>query len=223
MVGWLPEARHGDISYGGAKPQGGGIVKRVIFSSILVALLSAGACAHEGMIALYSEMDHVACASPLPKCQIIPLYLFYDRGEGPRVANAFSFRIAKSSADILFMEPQWAGENFFQYGSLSSGVSVLIHAGEADGCAEDRQTIYMARLDVLNVADQDTFTMSVLDNPNEMTPGIYALRCLPSYPYYPALGGTFVFNGRCHSPEDPFADGVAVATTTWGAMKSLFR
>lgn len=198
-------------------------MKRVLFSSILVALLSAGVCAHEGMIALYSEMDHVACASPLPKCQIIPLYLFYEVGEGPEVTSVWSFRIRKSSADILFMEPEWATPNFFQIGSLQDGVAIMLHTGEGGWCSENEQTIYLGTLDVLNVADPDTFTMSILENPNEMPPGIWALECLPSYPYHAVLGGTFVFNGKCHSPDDPFADGVAVTPATWGAMKSLFR
>lgn len=198
-------------------------MKRAIFSSILVALLSAGVCAHEGMIALYSDCDHAACSAPLPKSQIIPLYLFYEVGDGPEVTSAWSFRIRKSSPDILFMEAEWAMENFMQMGSLGEGVTIFLHSGEGGWCSGDEQTIYLATIDVLNVADHDTFTMSVLENPNGSPPGLYALECLDGYPFHPVIGGTFVFNGKCHSPEDPFADGVAVATTTWGAMKSLFR
>jgi hypothetical protein len=36
------------------------------------------------------------------------------------------------------------------------------------------------------------------------------------------LGGMFVFNAGCYSPEDPYG-AIATKPTTWGAVKDLYR
>jgi hypothetical protein len=53
--------------------------------------------------------------------------------------------------------------------------------------------------------------------------GVIVTLCKPDYPLYHATGGTFVFNGQCKCPEDPFGAIVAVAQSSWGSIKSLYR
>jgi hypothetical protein len=43
------------------------------------------------------------------------------------------------------------------------------------------------------------------------------------YPEHEVIGGTFVFNGTCDSPENPFQSPTGIESSSWGAIKNLFK
>jgi len=199
-------------------------MNRLLLLIVLVALLAAAASAHDGMLALFTDMDATDCDAPVPKTQIIPLYLMYVRGDGPEIASCFEFRLLKSSTDILFLEPQWAGNSFVQFGSLQNGISCCVYSDGNTMCSGSSSTMYLGNLSVVNIADPDTFYVSVVEDPTAVPdPGIFVLKCIPGYPMYECIGGTFIFNGRCCSAENPFAESVAVQGMSWGAIKNLYQ
>ena len=86
-------------------------------------------------------------------------------------------------------------------------------------CAET--VSYMGTIPVVNFSESGFFTVKVVDSPNYG--GVIVAKCEPGYPLYEVTGGTFVFNGLCTCPEDPFGAILAVETTSWGGIKSLYR
>lgn len=202
-------------------------MRRLLSLMVLFVLLATAASAHNGMLALYTDMGAVDCDAAGPKATIIPLYLMYVRGDGPDIASCAEFRLLKSSTDILFLEPQWAGTSFIQFGSLQEGVSICAYSDGGVMCTGTASTLYLGNLSVVNVADPDTFYVSVVEDPltanQDGGAGIYVLECLPGYPMYKCIGGTFIFNGRCCSAENPFAENIAVEVMSWGAIKNLYK
>ncbi len=200
--------------------KGDGSMKRLLFSSALLALLVCSASAHQGMLALFADPLGGSCNANIGACEPVPIYLVYIRGSGPEISNGMSFRLVKSTTGAAFLEPQWPGEHI-AYGGLETGIDVVVRAGEG-WCLGDNDMAYMGTISVINYADPDTFTVRVAENP--FYSNIVVTLCQPSYPQYDRVkGGTFVFNGKCHSPEDPFGENVAVENLTWGSIKELFR
>ena len=147
------------------------------------------------------------------------MYLMYIRGDGPEVAAGFAFRLDKSSSGAAFLEPEWAG-TAIAYGSLQDGIDVVIHAGDS-WCSGTETVSYVGTIPVVNFSESGEFTVSVVDAP--YYGAVIATLCQPGYPLYHVIGGTFVFNGKCKCPEDPFGEIVAVETTSWGGIKSLYQ
>ena len=183
-------------------------------------ITAAGANACDGMLSLFSDQSGGNCAATIGFCEPVPLYLMYIRGTGPQIAAGAAFRLLKSTADAMFLEPQWPGDNL-SFGSLEGGMDVVFHTELGGWCSGSASVAYIGTIPVVNFADPDTFTVTVVEQPTY--PGIFVLECKPSYPMYRVTGGTFVFNGRCKSPEDPFGEHVAVAASSWGAIKNLYR
>jgi hypothetical protein len=196
-------------------------MKRLLFSALLVLLCASGAGAHDGMIALFADMDATDCDANVCKCHSAELYLMYVRGNGPEIANCAEFRLLKSSGGVAFLDPQWAGYSL-AIGTMETGISVCIHAGET-WCSGSETVSYIGTIGVANFSDADTFSVSVVVNPRAQPPAINVLECLAGYPIHEVIGGTFIFNGKCHSPENPFAWNIAVHETTWGSLKNLYR
>jgi len=194
-------------------------MKKLVTFMVLVLVTASGASACDGMLSLFSDQSAGDCSARIGHCQTVPLYLMYIRGDGPEIANGVAFRLLKSSPDAMFLEPQWPGENL-SIGSLESGIDVCIRASEG-WCSGNADVAYIGTIPVVNFGDPDMFTVSVVGQPSYG--GIFVLKCELGYPMHRVIGGTFVFNGRCHSAEDPFAESVAVGELSWGAIKNLYR
>jgi uncharacterized protein (DUF779 family) len=196
-------------------------MKRLLTLMVLALFLAAaGANACDGMLALFSDQSGGSCDAEIGYCEPVPLYLMYIRGTGPEIAAGVAFRLAKSTAGAMFLEPQWSGQNL-TYGSLESGIDVVFNLESGGWCSGSASVAYVGTIPVVNFSDPDTFTVAVVDQPSY--PGVFVLKCLPARPMYRITGGVFVFNGQCRSPEDPFGEHVAVAASSWGAIKSMYQ
>jgi hypothetical protein len=193
-------------------------MKKLLSVMILVLLFAGAASAHNGVLSLFANQSADKCSAELHCCQSVPMYLMYVRGDGPEIASGFAFRLDKSSSGAAFLEPQWAGTGI-AFGSLQGGIDVVIHTGES-WCSGTETIIYVGTIPVVNFSESGKFTVSVVDSP--YYGGVIVMLC-PSLYFYHAIGGTFVFNGKCKCPEDPFGEILAVETTSWGGIKSLYR
>ncbi len=194
-------------------------MKRLFFVMILVLAVAGAASAHNGVLSLFADQSADKCSAALATCQSVPMYLMYVRGSGPEISNGMAFRLEKSSSGAAFLEPQWPG-SFLTFGSLQSGIDVVVRADEG-WCSGAGTVSYMGTIPVVNFSETGKFTVSVVDAPNYG--GVIVTLCQQGYPLYRAIGGTFVFNGKCKCPEDPFGEILAVETTSWGGIKSLYR
>lgn len=193
---------------------------KTLLSVMILVLLCAGAAnACDGILSLFADRSATKCSADLPCCQSVPMYLMYVRGDGPEIANGMSFKLEKSSAGVAFLEPAWPGSNL-SFGSLQEGIDVVVRADEG-WCSGDETVSYMGTIPVVNFSERGQFSVKVVDSPY-YGGGIVAL-CAPDFPLYHAIGGTFVFNGKCKCPEDPFGAMTAVAESSWGGIKSLYR
>jgi hypothetical protein len=193
---------------------------RKLLSVMILVLVCAGAAnAHEGVLSLFADQSAAGCSAELASCQSVPMYLMYVRGDGPEIANGMAFRLEKSSAGAAFLEPQWPGK-FLTIGSLQGGIDVVVRADEG-WCSGAETVSYMGTIPVVNFSESGQFTVSVVDAP--YYGGVIVALCQPSFPLYSVTGGTFVFNGQCKCPEDPFGTIAGVETTSWGSIKSLYR
>ena len=196
-------------------------MKRLLFSVLLALLCAGGASAHDGMIALFADMEATDCDASISKCHAVPLYLMYVRGSGPEIAQCVEFKLLKSTEGAEFLDPVWAG-NSLTIGTIETGISICIHVGDS-WCSGSESVSYIGTISAVNFSDPDTFSVSVVANPKTQPPAINVAECQPGFPIHEVIGGTFIFNGRCHSPENPFAWNVAVRATTWGALKNLYQ
>jgi len=194
-------------------------MKKLLSVMILVLLFAGAANACDGVLSLFTDQSADKCSAVLTACQSVPMYLMYVRGDGPEITSGFAFRLQKSSSGAAFLEPQWAG-TAIAYGSLQDGIDVVIHTGER-WCSGTETISYVGTIPVVNFSESGEFTVSVVDAPNYG--GVIVTLCTPSIPLYHVIGGTFVFNGHCKSPEDPYGTITAVAQSSWGGIKSLYR
>ena len=198
----------------------------IILSVLVVTIVATAARAHEGMIALYADETPSSCQAILPELQIIDLSLFYIRGDGPRFGKGCEFRLSKSSSGILLSSPVFSPSHgtVLTLGGLESGIAITYHGGEPNWCAADNDVFLLGTFPVLNLSDPDTFTVSVVQT-TLCAPkcGIFILRCSGTDRKYNVIGGTFIFNGDCNSPENPFGSPVGVESSSWGAIKSLYK
>lgn len=191
--------------------------------SLLIAVCPV--VAHDGLIAFFSDQSTSSCHVILPEFQVYRLPLFYIRGDGPRLGNACEFRVAKSSTGMILGAPEFtAGHGLVStLGSLEGGITISYHAGE-NWCAPDEDVYLLCYVPVTNLSDTDTFTVSIVPDPTCPVP--YCARAIIPcgiWECYSVAGGTFVFNGDCYTPEDPFGSPVGVESSSWGAIKKLFE
>jgi len=196
----------------------------IFIAILIVASLVSYAEAHEGMIALYADPSPESCQAILPELTMIDLSLFYIRGDGPVMANACEFRLLKSNDNILISSPEFDESLGLVWciGFLESGISICYHLGE-DWCFEEEYS-FLGTIPVMNISDPDTFTVSVVGYPGGGGgTGLAINTCAQGFPLHLVIGGTFVFNGTCESPENPFQDPTPIQSSTWGAIKGLFK
>jgi len=176
----------------------------VIAISILACSITPSH-AHEGMIALYDDISASRCQAILPELTVKSLFLFYIRGDGPQLGQCCEFRLIKSVENIQFGMPIWNESHGFvsTLGDLESGITICYGAGDV-WCGEGDIT-FLGTIPVANISDPDTFTVTVAEHPAlAPEPGIHIVICDPENPIHEVIGGTFVFNGTCESPENPF-------------------
>jgi hypothetical protein len=196
-------------------------MKRLLCSALFILLCAGGALAHDGMIALFADMEATDCDANISKCHSESLYLMYVRGSGPEIANCVEFKLLKSTSGAAFLDPVWSG-NSLTIGTIETGISICFEVGNP-WCSGSDNVVYIGTIGVANFSDPDTFSVSVVDNPRLDPPAINVAKCELGYPIHRVIGGTFIFNGRCNSPENPYAWNIAVHETTWGALKNLYR
>jgi hypothetical protein len=194
-------------------------MRRLLFVMILVLAVAGAVSAHNGVLSLFADQSADECSAELSCCQSVPMYLMYVRGDGPEITSGMAFKLEKSSAGAAFLEPEWPGD-FIQFGSLQDGIDVVVRAGEG-WCSGAETVSYMGTIPVVNFSESGEFTVSVVEAP--YYGGVIVALCQQGYPLYHVTGGTFVFNGTCKCPEDPFGEILAVETTSWGGIKSLYR
>ena len=194
-------------------------MKILLSVMILVLVFDGTALACDGILSLFADQSADKCSAELSCCQSVPMYLMYVRGDGPEIANGMAFKLEKSSAGAAFLEPQWPGD-FLQFGSLEDGIDVVVRAGD-NWCSGAETVSYMGTIPVVNFAETGEFTVKVVDSP--YYGGVIVTLCAPGYPLYHVTGGTFVFNGKCKSPEDPYGTLLAIEQSSWGGIKSLYR
>ena len=125
-------------------------------------ITAAGANACDGMLSLFSDQSGGNCAATIGFCEPVPLYLMYIRGTGPQIAAGAAFRLLKSTADAMFLEPQWPGDNL-SFGSLESGIDVVFHTEMGGWCSGSASVAYIGTIPAVNFADPDTFTVTVVE------------------------------------------------------------
>jgi hypothetical protein len=194
-------------------------MKNLLLSLVLVACLAAGANAHSGMLVLFSDTNNHECSANIGAFQTGNLYLMYDRGDGPRMGNAYEFKLLKSTPNAVFLPPVWPSSIILPaiFGTIEAGISLV-----APDCFPDQAYVPLGTIPVMNIADPDTFTVKVVPDPATQPQAILIVKCDPRRSTYVLSGGTFVFNAGCISPQDPFGV-VAAKETTWGAIKELYR
>jgi len=192
-------------------------MKNLLLSIVLVACLVAGANAHSGMLALFSDTENHDCHAALGIGQTGNLYLMYVRGDGPPMGKAYEFRLLKSTSQAAFLTPVWP-TIVPPLGNLETGITLT-----SPGCFQDEAYVPLGTIPILNFADPDTFTVKVAEDPSAIpVPMVLITKCDNYNSIYYILGGTFVFNADCHAPEDPYGV-LAVKETSWGAIKELYR
>jgi len=193
-------------------------MKNLLLSLVLTVCLAAGANAHQGILALFADMDNHECHTALGVGQIGNLYLAYVRGDGPFMGPAYEFKLLRSSPGVIFLAPTWPSSIVLTIGTIETGISLT-----AATCFPFQDYVSLGTIPIMNVSDPDTFTVEVVADPGQIPEhALVVLKCDRQYSVYPVPGGMFVFNAGCHSPQDPFGK-VSTRETTWGAIKELYR
>lgn len=194
-------------------------MKNLLLSLVLVMCLAAGANAQEGMFALFSDTENRDCHMDLGIGEIGNLYLMYVRGDGPRMGNAYEFKLLRSSSGSAILSPTWPSSVVLTLGAVETGISLC-----SQECFPDEYFVSLGTIPVMNVSDPDTFTVEIVPDPEQIPQhAIVITECEAGAPIYIAVsGGAFVFNGGCYAPLDPYGT-IAVKETTWGAIKELYR
>ena len=176
----------------------------------------AFAQSHNGAISLYTDENIGDCDAVSNMFDIVDINLYYVRGNGPDLGEAYEFRLMCTSTSITFNQPTWPPTMQGTLGSLETGISVTHNVCIGIGL----DVTWLGTIPVFNVGDGDTFTVKVVEHPEAKCPGdipcpgIYITECPDPKPRHKCLGGSFIFNGVCN----PAAD-----SRSWGAIKSLFK
>ena len=190
-------------------------MKRTCVLFTLLVMLAAGAHAHDGMLALFTDAGVSDCDADLAPFEAMDVHLFYVRGDGPEMSGAFEFKLEASSAFIAFGMPTWhPAVEMGTLGSLEQGISVAA----SRWLGVDLYVVYLGAIPVINTGEEDEFTVSIVEHPGSTPPGIYITLTDFNRSMYSVLGGTFVFNGTCSSP---LGEPTATKSSTWGAIKGM--
>ena len=216
------------LNYAKTAQEGGNAMK---YSILLIIFLSTifpcSLEAHEGMIAFFSDQSTSSCHVILPEFQVYRLPLYYIRGDGPRFRNACQFRVLKSSTGITLGMPEFDPSIHglvITSGSLEGDYIMIGYFAGESRCAPDEDVFLLCHVPVVNISDPDSFTVSIVEtiSHHECLRGIRIIPC-GTFDEYDVIGGTFVFNGDCYAPEDPFGNPTATENTSWGTIKLLLQ
>jgi hypothetical protein len=175
-------------------------MKRLLIAMACILLLGAAAESHEGMIALFTDMDRTDRDDVIELYVIQDIYLFYLRGNGPDQLGAYEFRFLVSSPDVLIMNPEWppdvwaAGNVNEDVTAVGDGVNLCDEWGTGDA-------FYLGTIPVINYGDPDTFTISVVEPIGGPSSRLQICRCEYGFPTHPVIGDMFLFNGDYESPS----------------------
>jgi hypothetical protein len=205
-------------AYRGSK-RGGKIMKRFSILFLIVLFLCAGARAHEGMIALFTDHDHDDVDNVIELYEIRDIYLYYVRGYGPEIIGGFQFRFLVSSQDVLVMNPEFPPE-CMAVGDVTTCMGVV---GYENLCTlwGPTDAIYLGTIPVINYGEDGPFTISVVQPLLPGDPGadvrLVVLRCEQGFPQHDVLGDLYQFNGSydgIETPTPPRLVGAETATST---------
>lgn len=204
-------------------------MKRLITVWVLLLLLSAstGSEAHEGMLALYADVDPGACSKELGIMENADLHLFYIKGNGPTMGNAYEFRLVKSSEGVVITGLSYplSAQPCTSLGSLDTGIAIIRNAGthHVDLCDDSLTEIHLATISIINLSEADAFMLTLKEYPGPDNPSGPRVTGCETFPVvYEVGGGSFVFNGTCYDPLDPLGL-VSTESKSWGAVKSMYR
>lgn len=175
-------------------------MKRLFFAMACILLLGAAAESHEGMIALFTDMDRTDRDDEIELYVIQDIYLFYLAGNGPDQIAAYEFRFLISSPDVLIMNPDWP-PHVMATGDVSE--DVMVCGWGANLCDEwgTGDAFYLGTIPVINYGDPDTFTISVVEPISYPYGKLQICRCEPGFPTHPVIGDMFLFNGSYEAPN----------------------
>jgi hypothetical protein len=203
--------------------------KAIIAMFMAVLCAGAGARAHDGMLALYADVEQLDCSKELGVEESTNIYLFYVKGGGPTMGNAYEFRLVRSSTGAVFTGisyPLSAQPNTI-LGDIESGAAIIRNGGTAleDLCDDSVNEIHLATIGIVNLSDADSFSVTVEGNPSHLyttdTPRITGCE-EPFALVHEVAGGTFVFNSFCYDPLNPYSQ-VGTEASSWGAIKNMYR
>ncbi|HUV37026.1 MAG TPA: T9SS type A sorting domain-containing protein [Patescibacteria group bacterium] len=174
-------------------------MKQILMAVLCILLFGVAAEAHEGMIALFTDMDRKDRDDEIELYVIQDIYLFYVRGHGPDQLAAAQFRFLVSSPDVLIMNPEWP--------PLTNGIGdvskdVVVVGWGYNLCLEwePSKYFYLGTIPVINYGDPDTFTISVVA-PIGYPEDLQICLCEEGLPTHPVIGDIFLFNGDYEAPN----------------------
>ena len=194
-------------------------MKRLTLAALFVMVLCGGAFAHNGALSLYADETITVCDAGLALFDTYNLNMYYVKDQGPDLGRAAEFRLLRSSSAALLQAPTWSPKINLTLGDLESGISIT-----SNECIGPGETIsYIGTIPVMSLGDPDTFTVRVVRHPATLpAPAIRITVCDPTNPLADVLGGTFIFNGD-PNPANWLHCNPGVHSTSWGAIKSLYR
>lgn len=175
-------------------------MRRILLAMACVLMLGAAAEAHEGKIALFTDMCRTDRDDVVELYVIQDLYLFYIRGNGPDQIGAYEFRFLVSSPDVLIMNPQWPPLTNAT-GDVSTDVMVCGWGYNLCAEWEPADYFYLGTIPVINYGDPDTFTISVTEPIGCEFARLQICLCEPEFPTHPVIGDIFLFNGDYEPPS----------------------
>ncbi len=188
-------------------------MKKLSLTAVLVILMATCVCAHEGSLGLFTAETALDCDyKPAAPIEQITLYLVYYKSDsGPNGITAFEFMLEISS-NVWFTSATWQ-QGFITNGAVMSGISVA-----SQGCFGSGMTyaplgnikVFLTTLD--NFENQYA---RIVPDPGAEFPHVYISMCDEDRTMHEVLGGWFLFNeGACLTGTE---------TTSWGAIKSIYR
>ncbi|UCF05303.1 MAG: Ig-like domain-containing protein [bacterium] len=169
-------------------------MKTLLLLVVVISVSSTAVFAHEGMLGPFKNDSLSSNYAYLSIGQTYSLKLYYVTGDGPALGKACEFKLLLSSDDAVFLEPVWSDQANCILGDIASGISIA-----SDMCfGLDRfgncyESAYIGTIPVLNVADEDTFVVTVVGHPGVTPPCIRITICNPDHPMHEIQGGEFTF------------------------------
>lgn len=158
---------------------------------MLLIMPFSGIRAQSGLLSIFSDTLMTSCCADIAQYEIVDMYLFYIREEGPELGPFFEFRIKSTSDAIIFITPQFLPG--CQYaGNYAKGFQVA-----SSECLDSGYDYtYLGKIPVLNMGDPDTFMVSIEGRTyHDQEPAIFVSYCDRHDNNYPVCGGSFLFNG----------------------------